>query len=95
MRLTSNWSTTEEVGASTGGAGAGTRTGGRGTRRWNQQQVAEAGLRRSERTRRAPERYGGSQPMHKEKSLAAKKVPREEWMIHQEGVWKKYRQPTE
>ena len=29
------------------------------------------------------------------KSLAARKVPREEWMIRQEGVWKKYRQPTE
>ena len=73
----------------------------------NQQQAADAGLRRSGRTRKAPERYGGAQPMQREnnqlsprerkriKSLAARKVPREEWMIRQEGVWKKYRQPTE
>ena len=73
----------------------------------NQQQAADAGLRRSGRTRKAPERYGGAQPMQRDnnqlsprerkriKSLAARKVPREEWMIRQEGVWKKYRQPTE
>ena len=73
----------------------------------NQQQAAEAGLGRSGRTRRATEWYGGAQPMQKEnnqlsprerkriKRLAAKKGPREEWMTRQEGVWKKYRQPTE
>ena len=72
----------------------------------DQQQAAEAGLRRSGRIRQAPKRYRDAQPIQREnnqlsprerkriKSLAARKVPREEWMIRQEGVWKRYRQGT-
>ena len=54
-----------------------------------------------------PTRYGDAQAMqegHNQlsprerkriKSLAARRVPREEWMIRQGGEWKKYKQATE
>ena len=73
----------------------------------NQQHAGHAELRRSGRTRQAPKRYRDAQSIQRDntqlsprerkriKSLAARKVPREEWMIRQEGVWTNYRQPSE
>ena len=88
--------TQEEVGPAQGKEGPEQEVPGK------ENQQIDTGLRRSGRTRKATERYGGApQPMQRElsprerKSLAARKVPREKWMILQEGVWKKYRQPTE
>ena len=75
--------------------------------REEEQQATEEGPRKSGRRRRAPDRYEGAQPAQGEpsqlsprdrkriKSLAARKVPREEWMIRQEGALRKYRKPTE
>ena len=72
-----------------------------------QQQATGEGPRRSGRNRKVPSRYRDAQatqeghnqlsPRERKriKSLAAKRVPREEWMIRQEGVWKKYKQATE
>ena len=53
--------TQEEVGPAQGEQGP--EQGGEVPGEENQQQAADAGLRRSGRTRKAPERYGGSQPM--------------------------------
>ena len=61
----------------------------------DQQQIVEGDVRKSGRTRRAPERFGDVLPVQEEreqlsprnrkriKSLAARKVPREEWNIRQ------------
>ena len=61
----------------------------------DQQQIAGGDVRRSERTRRAPERFGEVLPEQQEreqlsprnrkriKSLAKRKVPKEEWRIRQ------------
>ena len=73
----------------------------------NQQQAGQVGPRRSGRARQVPKRYRDAQPMprdntqlsHRERkriqSLAARGVPREEWVIRQEGVWTNYRQASE
>ena len=75
-----------------------------------QQQVEEAGPRRSGRIRKPPARFGKTHqeqerqerqgqlsPRERKriKGLAARKVPREEWMIRQEGEWRKYRKESE
>ena len=58
-------------------------------------ELIDAEVRRSDRAKRAPERYGDIRPEQKKrgqlsprnrkriKSLAAKKVPKEEWRIRQ------------
>ena len=75
-----------------------------------QQQVEEAGPRRSGRLRKPPARFGKTHqeqerqerqgqlsPRERKriKGLAARKVPREEWMIRHEGEWRKYRKESE
>ena len=74
----------------------------------SEEQATEAGPRKSRRRRRAPDRYLAAQPAEERqegpsqlsprdrkriKSLAARKVPREKWMIRQEGAWRKLGNP--
>ena len=69
---------------------AGLRRSGRS--RWTPARFGKTGQEQAQQQGRQ-ERQGQLSPRERKriKGLAARKVPREEWMIRQEGEWRRYR----